>query len=290
MLIWLLRWLPKKWMSRLVGRLAQLRAPFAVRWFAEHYQLNMAEAEFGLEAYPSLLALFTRRLKENARPLDPDPKALLSPADGKYLIAQRITENQLIQAKGKTYTVRGLIGDAAQAERYLSGSMITIYLSPQDYHRVHAPISGEILGYTQIPGGLFPVNQAAVDEVDRLFATNERMVTRIRSETLGEVAVVMVGATNVGRIRAYYDDLPPTNDGLEAHRRGDYDPPRPIERGDPLGVFELGSTVILLTERPIAFLPMQPGDVLRMGRSLGAFQAPESGNPEDPVLPPDASA
>lgn len=258
---------PKKELSKTTGWLAGIRSRLAVRGFAERFELDMSEAERPLSEYASVLELFTRRLKPGARPLDPDPARMLSPADGRLLVNQRIEDGSLVQAKGHSYRLEALTGDDAALSTFRGGSMCTVYLSPRDYHRVHAPTAGEILGFSHLPGELWPVNAAAVQQVPGLFSTNERLITHLQTERFGRVDVVMVGATNVGRIRVSYDVVH-TNDGRRSPFVHRYTKPLPCERGQELGVFELGSTVILLSERPLAFEDLDVGQPVRMGASL----------------------
>ena len=143
---------------------------------------------------------------------------------------------RMIQAKGIDYTVAALLGDAELGRRFEGGAWTTLYLSPQDYHRIHFPLGGAITGWRYVPGELWPVNAASVGNVPGLFTVNERLVTLLDSP-LGLVAIVAVGATVVGRVRASYDDAVPVTDqaGAEAVQRGDYAPPRPVDQGGRAG-------------------------------------------------------
>ena len=183
-----MRVLPKKHLSRTVRRLASVPSQMAVRRFAARFGLDMSEAEHPIEAYESVQALFTRRLKPGARPSERDPNVLSSPVDGALLVANDVGDGQLFQAKGRTYSLQALLADAGT--EFSAGSYTTIYLSPRDYHRIHSPAAGKILGYTYVPGALFPVNPAAVAHVDRLFATNDRLITHLQTEAFGRVDVI----------------------------------------------------------------------------------------------------
>ena len=264
-----LRVIPKKELSRGVRRLAQVRSQMAVRRFAARFDLDMSEAEHGLEHYGSILELFTRRLKPGARPLDPDPLALLSPADGAWLVGGPVGDGTLVQAKGRTYGLGALLAEPSAAKVFRNGTCFTVYLAPRDYHRVHCPADGAITGYTYVPGDLFPVNAAGVENVDQLFARNERLITHLTTETFGRVEVVMVGATNVGHMTLAYDAAIATNTGHREVERHAYDPAIPIARGAELGVFEMGSTVIVVTERPLTLEAFAPRAPMRLGRRIG---------------------
>jgi phosphatidylserine decarboxylase len=252
-----------------VRRLAQVRSRHAVERFAARYQLAIEEAEKPLEAYPSLLELFTRRLKPGLRPLDPDPAALLCPCDGRLYQQGPIEAGSLFQAKGRTFTLAALLGSEGRAAHYSGGSFITIYLSPKDYHRVHSPATGLICGYSYVPGDLYPVNPAAVAHVDALFARNERLITHLETPAFGWIEEVMVGATCVGHIRMAYDPQVATNTGGTAIREISYQPQKPITRGDEVGVFEMGSTVILILEPKVRLEPLQVDQPLKLGMRLG---------------------
>lgn len=263
-----LRMVPRKGMSRRVRKLAGIRSKMAVRQFAARFDLNMAEAELPIDEYRSVLELFTRRLAPGARPVDEDPKVLVSPVDGAYLIGGDVEQGTLLQAKGRTYSVASLLASEGGDTRMTAGSFMTLYLSPRDYHRIHSPADGEILGYTYVPGDLFPVNQAGVNHVDGLFAVNERVITHLSTEAFGRVDVVKVGATNVGHIRLAYDDAIRSNTGGREIIRRTYPQPLAVKRAAELGVFELGSTVILVTERRLTFDPWSPTQAVKLGQRI----------------------
>lgn len=264
------RTLPRKRLSRVARRVVDIRSAMAARRFAAFYGLDLTDAEHPLDAYGSVHDLFTRRLKPGARPIDPDPDGLVSPVDGTPSAWGDIGDGTLPQAKGRTYALSALLADDRALDVFGRGSFVTIYLSPRDYHRIHSPVEGTISGWTHVPGDLFPVNRAAVSHVDALFARNERLVTHIATERLGRVDVVKVGATIVGRVRASYAPEVTTNvAGVRAARTGRFEPPRPIDRGDELGVFEMGSTVIVVTERPVDFAGLAVGEPVRLGTRLG---------------------
>jgi phosphatidylserine decarboxylase len=262
---------PKKRLSKTVRSLTKVRSQMAVRRFAARYGLNLEEAEKPLEEYPCILDLFTRRLKPGARPLDPDPNVLLSPVDGTYDARGDITKGVLLQAKGREYSLSALLADEAEAAYFEGGGYATLYLAPKDYHRIHSPVTAQVTGYTYVPGELYPVNPAAVRHVDSLFAVNERLITYLSSETFGRMALVMVGATNVGHMRVMYDERVQTNMGAHEIDAVTYETPKTLERGDELGVFEMGSTVVLITESKVALSDMTAGSAVKMGQSLGAL-------------------
>jgi phosphatidylserine decarboxylase len=176
------------------------------------------------------------------------------PVDGTLRSCTDLTAGgEVIQVKGKSYTVAQLVGDSELARRFEQGQLWNFYLSPQDAHHIHAPVDGEIVETIHIPGKLWPVNDWALHSVDGLFVVNERVVTLIQS-THGLVAVVMVGATNVGRIKLAYTDLI-TNRipwAAKTHKRLKHEPPIPVARGSKIGTFMMGSSVIMVSERHLA--------------------------------------
>jgi phosphatidylserine decarboxylase len=243
-----------------------LLRPF-LRGYARLYGVDLSEAAHPLPHYPSFNAFFTRPLREGARPLDPDPGAVLSPSDSRLSsIGPVPADGRLEQIKGRTYPVQALLGGDEAAE-FARGAQATLYLSPAMYHRVHSPVGGRIRCWRYLPGRLFPVNTVAVRLVDQLFVVNERIAVVIDTEAFGAVAVVMVGATNVGRMTLAFDSLA-TNAGLPATFVRPA-VPIPVERGQELGTFNLGSTVVLLVAHAEGLAPgPQPGEVVKMGQAL----------------------
>ena len=230
--------------------------------------MNVDEAELPLEAYETFGEFFVRRLKPGARPIAPGDDVVVSPVDGTVSQAGISTGGRLIQAKGRDYSLASLLGDEAEAKRFEGGAWTTIYLSPRDYHRIHAPLGGKILGWNYIPGHLWPVNRPSVRGVPELFAINERSVIWMETP-LGRVALVAVGATIVGRIRLAFDELA-TNQGQPA-RSVRYDEPRVVGKGEEVAMFEIGSTVILCFEPGRVQLDerLQPEVPLRLGERIG---------------------
>ncbi|MGB0647176.1 MAG: archaetidylserine decarboxylase [Bradymonadia bacterium] len=265
--------LPKNAMSRAVGSLAHMKLPrllssSSIRAFARVYGININEAESTIDSYGSIGEFFARRLKVGSRVIDHRPGHIVSPADGTILNAGQIQNDTIIQAKGRHFTVTELLGSKRDAARYNGGFWVTIYLSPKDYHRVHHPVEGQISRARYFPGSLWPVNQAAVNHVERLFCVNERLATFVKSP-LGLVTTVMVGATSVGYITVRYDKGLRTN---KDSRGGEYHYPdgQQVARGDELGTFHLGSTVIVLAEaKGLKMDTLETGQTVRIGESLG---------------------
>jgi phosphatidylserine decarboxylase len=270
----LVRLLPRAALSRAVGAMTRVPAPaglhqLAMRRFARAYGVEMDESERPLEGYSTFSEFFSRGLKTGARPIDAGVGLVVSPVDGVVSEAGLIERGQCLQAKGLAFPVAELLGDQDAARPFVEGgTFATLYLSPRDYHRVHAPLGGTITGWRYLPGELWPVNPASVRTVRGLFALNERLVTWLETPA-GRCAAVMVGATCVGRIHAAYDDVL-TYAGKAAASRI-FDVPVPLMKGDELGRFEMGSTVILLfaAGRVALDSAIQPGARVTVGRRIG---------------------
>ena len=232
-------------MGRLVhARLPQPIARRLVRWFASTYEIDIDAAGKSIHDYPSFGHFFTRDLREGLRPIESE---FVSPVDGVLRNFGPVTGGRLEQIKGKNYTVERFLGDAEYAKRYEGGAFFNLYLSPQDYHHVHSPLTGSITRSVHIPGKLWPVNDLSLANIDELFSINERVVTYVES-ALGLAAVVMIGATNVGKISVTYDTFISNAASAKHTVARDYSPPIAIAAGDRLGTFHMGSSVVVLIE------------------------------------------
>lgn len=230
-----------------------------MRAYCRAYGVNIEEAESPLDGFSSFDAFFTRCLREGARCISPD--SVVSPADGRLSASGRIDAGARLFVKGQPYDVAELTGDAEDAARYCGGEFAVIYLAPGDYHRVHAPVDGTVEWVRGIAGDLFPVNHIGERHVPQLFVRNSRVVIPITTAALGRVLVVMVGAVIVGRITVTGVDAPDVPPGM--HR---FEPARRVCRGDEVGVFHLGSTVVLLFEPGTSIT--RPVGKVRYGDSL----------------------
>lgn len=262
--------LPHHLLSRLVGRLAECRRPALkntlVRAFIRRFRVDMAEAaEPEPTSYATFNDFFTRALKADARPIG---EGMVSPADGRLSQFGAIEAGQLLQAKGHRFSAEALLGgDAEAATRYLGGSFATIYLSPSDYHRVHMPIAGTLTEMVYVPGRLFSVNAATTEHVPGLFARNERLVCHFDTEH-GPMAMVLVGAMIVAAIETVWAGqiTPLPRGGVQRIR---FDTPVRLEKGEEMGRFKLGSTVVMAFSEPLAFADrLEPGAKVQMGESL----------------------
>jgi len=237
-------------LSRAVGRLADLRVPASllvplIAGYARLFGVDLEESAETPGEFASFDAFFTRRLKPGLRPIASGPGEVTSPSDSRlHAIGPLPADGRLEQVKGRTYALGALLGSSTDAATFEGAVVATLYLSPAMYHRVHVPVDGRITGFRYVPGRLFPVNGPGVRSVPGLFTRNERVVVFIDSDVHGRVAVVLVGAANVGRITLAFADLV-TNQGA-APATVELEVASPVRRGDELGTFHLGSTVVLL--------------------------------------------
>lgn len=270
--------IPQHWVSRLVGRLANSQQPFIrtlfINWFAKRFNVNMAEAaESDLSAYTSFNEFFTRSLKADARPLSSGDKDVICPADGVISQLGHIEHGKIFQAKGKDYSVEALLGaDLALAQAFTGGCFATVYLSPRDYHRVHMPVSGRLRKMIYVPGNLFSVNKLTSERVDGLFARNERLVCVFDTDN-GPMALVLVGAMIVAGIETVWSGhVCPNNDLLFEIDYADNKSPVMLKKGEEMGRFKLGSTVVAVFGAGMLELnpDLAAGSAVNMGQKLGA--------------------
>ncbi len=270
--------LPSRVLSRATGCLARLPLPPFARSpllgaFARLYGIDLDEVDGHLKSFPSFQAFFTRRLKEGSRPVDPDPAVLVSPVDGKILSSGPLEEAEKLEVKGARFSPEELLGER---DRDLQGgSQVTLYLSPSDYHRIHAPISGVVPSWRHVPGRLLPVNPFTVHSVEKVFPGNERIASLWEDPSLGRrLWMVLVGALNVGSIRVLWDPALRTNRGKKSPGLYHTESPRRFSKGEEAARFELGSTVVLLLPAGKVRLleETRPGRKVRMGEALARWE------------------
>lgn len=246
------RLLPQHTLSRLTAKLAQAETPWLkdrlIKQFIRAFDVQLSEALYeDISAYKNFNAFFTRQLKPDARPLDTAMDAITCPADGTISQIGGLHNTTLVQAKGKTYSAEALLASKEDAQPFAGGDFATIYLSPKDYHRVHMPVSGTLQLTRYIPGKLFSVNGITSQHIPGLFARNERLVCLFDTD-IGKMAIVMVGAMLVAGIgTAWQSHYPPNPKGIMEERFADKNAPQ-LAKGEELGHFNFGSTVILLFE------------------------------------------
>jgi phosphatidylserine decarboxylase len=267
------RALPRKRLSRALGRLAAAHAPqslleAAIATYVRAYDVDLSEVDMPQGGFRTFDDFFTRRLVAGARMIDPNPHALVSPADGRLDDLGKLSDGAELVVKGQRYRAADLLGDADSATDYEGGDYFIVYLSPRDYHRVHAPTSGDVQYVRYVPGTLFPVNRIGTGHIPQLFARNERLAIVQRSVAHGSVTTIMVGAIGVGRIGLSFDEVQ-TNQGHEPGVRNYVDAPIAMSRGEELGVFHMGSTVIVLTPPECTLdAVVEAGASIRMGQAL----------------------
>jgi len=236
--------------------------------FSRLYGVNVDECEVPTAGFERFDTFFTRHLKRGVREFPDNLGMLASPCDGTISQIGTIVDGRIIQAKGRWFSAQELLGAPEWAGHFNSGRFATIYLAPRDYHRVHMPLAGRLVGDIRIPGRLFSVSASTSRAVDRLYARNERMAALFETQ-YGRVAVVMVAAMLVAGIEAAWDRGGGLRPGRKTRKRI-FDPAVALDRGEELGCFHWGSTVVVLTERRApAWNPvLGPNQRIRLGAAL----------------------
>ena len=268
--------LPKQALTAFAGWVASRQrgsvTTALIRWFVGKYQVNMAEAANpDISSYLSFNDFFTRALRPDARPLA--AASLVCPVDGAISQFGPIEGEQIFQAKGHQYSTTALVGgDAALAAQFRGGSFATIYLSPRDYHRIHMPCDGRLLRMIYVPGDLFSVNPVTARGVPGLFARNERVVC-VFDTAQGPMVLTLVGATIVGSMATVWHGVLPREGAVREWHYNSQTPHVLLKKGDEMGRFLLGSTVVLLfPQGPLQFNPgWQPGGPVRLGDAMANF-------------------
>lgn len=269
--------LPKFWLTAIVYWLSGIRQRamknFLIRNFVRFYEVNVEEAEKTVpDDYASFNEFFTRKLTDVCRPISKSPSSLVSPVDGTLSAVGTINKAQIFQAKGRTYHLHDLLmTDLDQANQFIDGSFATIYLAPYNYHRVHAPTAGELTAARYVPGSLFSVNAMTVSRLPRLFTRNERLILHFQTAT-GPMAVIFVGALNVGSITTpWTGQIRPQKRGVVEQLAIPASVSRTVGKGEQLGWFNMGSTVILLLPPGCCTWSdhIESGTKLVMGEAIG---------------------
>ena len=255
------------WLTRRTGRLV---TP-VIRRFIALFNVEMQDAiEPDPSAYSTFNAFFTRALHADARPIASGSQEIACPADGRISAIGHIEDARVFQAKGKDYSLATLLADEEMAKDFSQGSFVTVYLSPRDYHRLHMPISGTLLNQTHVPGRLYSVAPHTVRTIDGIFARNERVVATFQTEH-GRMALVLVGAINVAAIETVWHGLITPPAGREINRWSyESSDAVTLARGDEMGRFNMGSTIIAVFEKPVKWrVDMASGDAVKMGQFMG---------------------
>lgn len=272
--------LPQHLLTALVWRLARVRhvatKNFLIRRFIAAFGVDIDDVKLNVpDDFATFNDFFIRELEADARPIATDPQSIVSPVDGTVSIADTIRADSIFQAKGIDYSLSDLLAtDLEQARAYEDGSFATIYLAPYNYHRIHSPLHGNLVTAHYVPGDLFSVNQTTVERVDGLFRRNERLIMHFETRN-GPAVLVFVGALNVGSISTPWSgEIRPRKHGVvEILDLTACD--TAVNRGDLLGWFNMGSTVILLQPKGAAKWAshLQPGATVRMGETIGQLSA-----------------
>ncbi len=272
---------PHHMVSRIVYFATRLSSPIIVQpminWFIKKFNVDMSEAESpSSTAYKTFNEFFTRPLKAGARPIVSGDNILTCPADGTVSESGAIHDDQIFQAKNHNYTVKELVGgNEALAALFKDGRFATVYLAPYNYHRMHMPIDGLLRKMVHVPGRLFSVAQWTVRNIPRLFARNERLICLFSTDA-GPIVMVLVGAINVAAIETVWSGLvtPPRGKRITDF---DYaDTKKTYQKGEEMGRFNMGSTVILLTPPNVEWLSkFRAGQVVRVGEAIGSFTKKE---------------
>lgn len=275
--VWLQRILPTLWLSKLAHHVTRSQRPWLkhqlITRFMKHFGISLAEARLrNADAYLSFNHFFTRALVPSARPLDPALHALVSPVDGTVSEAGPIQQGRLIQAKGIRYSAAELLGvDAVGLGTFLGGEFATLYLSPSDYHRIHMPMDGKLMAIHFEPGRLFSVNPTTVAGIPGVFNRNERLALFFDT-AVGPLALVLVGAIFVGSIETRWTGVVTPPHGQRAWKKT-MQTPLEVRKGEEIGRFNMGSTVILLSGAGAVDWTDQltPGTSVRMGQRVGVL-------------------
>jgi len=264
--------LPHHAISRVVYKLTRIESALvtpAIKAFSKVFNVNLSEAKNPDPAsYNSFNAFFTREIKPELRPIA--DSAMVSPVDGTVSQAGSIKAGRIFQAKGQEYTVQELLACSDdEAQQFSTGQFITIYLSPRDYHRMHMPFKGDLTEQVHIPGRLFSVAPHTVKTVSRIFARNERVVANFDTE-FGRMAMVLVGAINVAAIETVWDGLVTPPKGKTISRKSYQSGEITLDKGQEMGRFNMGSTVIIVMESssPAFSAQLVEGMTVRMGQAI----------------------
>jgi len=261
--------LPQHFLSKLMFWFARIETVWIkntfTRWFINKHQVNLAEAELdNISEYVHFNDFFTRSLKSQARPIS--ESEIISPVDGVISQAGKVKDSQVLQAKGYDFSISQLLGGES-VEKIENGHFATIYLAPKNYHRIHMPIDGKLVSMRYIPGNLFSVNHKTVNKVNRVFARNERLVC-LFDTVFGRVAFILVGAIFVGSMETSWHGqvTPPYGKVVKVY---DYTEKEfELFKGEEMGRFNMGSTVIMLLPENAPALKLHSGQELKMGQSL----------------------
>lgn len=274
--------LPQHHTSRFVARLMSSRfkplKTILISWFIRKYNIDLTTAQIANpQDYPTFNSFFTRSLKQELRPIDDAENSIISPADGFISQFGKIKAGKIFQAKGHEFNLLDLLaGEEERARMFANGEFITVYLSPKDYHRVHMPIAGELEKMTYVAGKLFSVNRTSVEHIPELFSRNERVVSFFNT-AIGPMAIILVGAMLVAGIETIWHGVvaPSRYKKIKswAYEKNEVS----LQKGDEMGRFQFGSTVIVLFgEKAIRWENLHSDQQVQMGQRIGSFELNEN--------------
>jgi phosphatidylserine decarboxylase len=280
---WPLAALPHQRLSRIVRSATRWQTGWwknlLIRVFSRHFQVDLSEARIQRpEDFPDFNSFFTRALRPGVRQMPEEPAAIACPVDGSISELGNIRDGSLIQAKGREYSLETLLGgDANRASPFRNGKFITLYLSPRDYHRIHMPVAGRLRETCYVPGRLFSVAPHTTRAIPGLFTRNERLCT-IFDTAAGPMAMVLVGAIFVSCIETVWEGVVnpvPGRPLAVRHFQDSGGSPVELQRGDEMGRFNMGSTVILLYghDRVDWLDDLQAGESVQLGDVLGRIRS-----------------
>jgi phosphatidylserine decarboxylase len=274
--------LPHYLLSKLIYKLAMCKISFIknffIKLFIKKFQINLAESLTRDPAqFVNFNDFFTRQLDLNSpqsRKINLN-STIISPVDGTVLTAEHISNKQLFQAKGRTYSLEALLGETTSplmstsySKIFENGSTFTIYLAPQDYHRVHMPYPGKLLHMIYIPGRLFAVNPTSCNNINNIFARNERVINIFQTD-FGYMAVILVGALLVGSMATSWHGVITPPHGKRDATKWDYSKQNiMLNKADEVGFFQMGSTVIVLFSKKFDFLNTLINDSIKFGQEI----------------------
>lgn len=269
--------LPHRLLSRIVNKIMRVQwqpfKNFIIKRIAKSYQVNMQEAiSSNPDDYKHFNAFFTRKLKAGVRPIDTDEKSIVSPVDGAISQCGAIKEGRIFQAKGFDFSVKELLACSEDmASNFQQGQFATLYLSPKDYHRMHAPMDCHVTKTVHVPGRLFSVAKWTAESIPRLFARNERLVCYMDTP-FGQIAYILVGAIMVSSMETVFNGLvtPPYGNNVQEVTLNKH---THLKKGDEVGRFNMGSTVILLFPPNFAQLneDLQENKILKVGEKIATL-------------------
>ncbi|BAF61455.1 archaetidylserine decarboxylase [Candidatus Vesicomyidisocius calyptogenae] len=269
-MIWWQYVIPQHWLSKLMFRFARIKNVWFknkfITWFVKSYQINLSEAvRENIKDYQNFNDFFTRELKPDARKIA--KSLIICPVDGRVSKVGNINSTQIIQAKNHRYNVEQLLGNDIRSAEFKVGFFATIYLSPKDYHRIHMPYDGKLISMSYILGDLFSVNQVTTENIDGLFARNERVVCYFETE-FGLCAFILVGAIFVGSMETVWHGQinPPFQKRIQHFSY--LNQTIELKKGEEMGRFNMGSTVIMLMSNQINKFILKETEMVRMGQAL----------------------